>query len=65
MKGDKNPMFGKTGINHHNSKKVIDTETGEIFNSLQECCDINNLNSKYMSRWLNGSRSNKTKYKYI
>jgi len=64
-KGDKNPMFGIIGKNHHGSKKVINIETNEIYYSLKECCELNNLNPKYMSRWLNGSRLNKTKYKYV
>jgi len=63
--GSKNPMYGKKGKDNPNSKQVIDTETGEIYYSLTECCKLNNLNPKYMSRSLNGVRLNKTKYKYI
>ena len=63
--GKNNPMFGKKGILNSKSKKVIDTENNKIYHSLNECCEINNLNPKNMSRWLNGSRPNKTKYKYL
>jgi hypothetical protein len=62
--GKNNPMYGIKGEKHHNSKKVICTLTNKIYNSLTECCEENNLNPKYMSRWLNGSRNNKTTYKY-
>ena len=48
-----------------NAKKVINIETGEIWDSLNECCIENNLNSKYMSRWLSNYRPNKTNYKYL
>jgi group I intron endonuclease len=64
-KGENNPMYGKKGILNKCSKKVINTITGEIYNSLNECCIINNLNSKYMSRYLNGTRNNKTIFKYL
>jgi group I intron endonuclease len=63
--GSGNPMYGKKGILNNKSKKVINTQTNQIWNSLTECCIENNLNSKYMSRWLNGSRKNNTIYKYI
>lgn len=61
----KNPMFGRKGINHPRSRKVINIETGEIFDSLQECCVINYLNPKYMSRVLSESRKNKTNFLYF
>jgi group I intron endonuclease len=64
-KGENNPMYGKKGILNKCSKKVINTETNEIYNSLNECCIINNLNPKYMSRYLNGTRNNKTIFKYL
>lgn len=63
--GDKNPMYGRKEKYNPKSKKVIDTETGEIYDSLTECCKLNNLNPKYMSRSLTDVRPNKTKYKYI
>jgi group I intron endonuclease len=63
--GKNNPMYGKKGILNNKSKKVINIITNEIYFSLTECCDKNNLNPKYMSRWLNGKRNNKTIYKYL
>lgn len=63
--GNKNPMYGRKGKNNPGSKKVIDVELNIIYDSLQECCEINNLNPVYMSRWLTNTRPNKTKYKYL
>ena len=63
--GSRNPMYGRKGKDNPKSKKVIDVELNIIYDSLQECCEINNLNPKYMSRWLTGARPNKTKYKYL
>lgn len=63
--GELNPMHGRKGKDNPKSKKVIDIELNIIYDSLQECCEINNLNPKYMSRWLTNTRPNKTKYKYV
>ena len=63
--GKNNPMYGKKGILNSKSKKVINILTLKIYNSLSECCIINNLNPKYMSRELSGSRKNKTDFLYF
>ena len=63
--GELNGMFNKKGILNPNSKKVINIETKIVYNSLNECCIENNLNPKYMSRWLSNTRPNKTIYKYL
>lgn len=63
--GMKNGMYGKFGKNNPASKSVINIITNQTWNSLKECCDENNLNSKYMSRWLSNTRPNKTNYKYL
>lgn len=63
--GIKNGMYGKTGINNSVSKKVIDVISGKIYDSLNNCCKINNLSAKNMSRKLNGTRTNNTTYKYL
>lgn len=65
--GTGNPMFGIKGELNSRSRKVINTETNEIYNSLTECCEINNLNPKYMSRWLteNNNRKNNSIYEYL
>lgn len=63
--GENNPMYGIKGSKNVKSKPVINIETGEIWESLTQCCIDNNLNPKYMSRWLNGRRHNKTNFKYL
>lgn len=47
------------------SKKVIDTKTGKIFNSVKELCFEINENHSFICRQLNGIRKNNTNYKYI
>ncbi len=69
----------KLGINHSdetrkkmsenskgkNSKKVINIETGEIYNSVKEVSEILNINYGTLRGKLNGSRKNNTNFKYI
>jgi hypothetical protein len=46
------------------SKKVINIETNEIFNSCKELANILKVNSSNLSRKLSGCRRNKTPYRY-
>ena len=62
--GKLNAMYGKKGKDNPASKKVIDTELNIIYDSLIECCKLNNLNYKYMSNMLTNTKPNNTKYKY-
>lgn len=64
-KGINNPMYGITGANHHSSKKVICTETLEIWDSLNECSKSINISAKLLSRYLTGNRKNKTTIIYL
>jgi group I intron endonuclease len=48
-----------------NSKKVINTETNEKYNSLKEMCKILGLNYGTMKNKLNGSKKNNTSFKYL
>lgn len=54
----------KKGCISHNKKKVINTLTGETYNSLIECCLINNLSYTTMSSKLNNKRINNTPFIY-
>jgi methyl-accepting chemotaxis protein len=47
------------------SKKVINTKTKEIYNSVKELSDILNVSPSNLSRKLKGTRKNKTIYKYL
>lgn len=47
-----------------NSKKIIDTKTGVIYNSVKEAAEKNNLSRFTLSRYLVGSYKNKTSLSY-
>lgn len=46
-------------------KKIIDTTTNIVYNSLAELCEILNITKSTLSRKLSGKRANKTTFKYI
>jgi group I intron endonuclease len=48
-----------------NSKRVVDTESGIIYNSIKECALHLMINSYTLGRYLNGKRKNKTKMKFL
>lgn len=62
--GDKNPMYGKTGINNVHSKKVIDTFTGIIYASAKEAAEAHNLKCSTLRAQLNGRYTNPTSLEY-
>lgn len=47
------------------SKKVIDTETNIIYNSVKEAADFFNINRSTLTQYLCGFRTNKTTLKYV
>lgn len=47
------------------SKKVINTETNEIFESATRCAEYYNYNKYTLTKWLNGNGKNKTNLKYL
>ena len=57
--------IGKKGKESHMARKVVDTTTGEYWDTLTECCLVNELSIKNMSRKLNGTRRNDTIYIYF
>jgi group I intron endonuclease len=50
---------------NHNSKKVINIETNEIYDSLSEMCIILNISYNTMRPKLAGRRKNETPFKYL
>lgn len=62
--GENNPMYGITGINHPNSKKVIDIETGEVFDSVTIAAEKHGIKMKTLYNMLSGHRNNKYNLKF-
>ncbi len=46
-------------------KKVINTETNEIYNSVKELAQIVKIHHDTLYKVLNGKQKNKTPYKYL
>lgn len=56
----------RMSLNNPNKKKVIDKNTGIIYNSLTELCKFFNLRVSVISRYLNGKRKvNPTSFEYL
>jgi hypothetical protein len=55
----------KMSNNSYRLRKVIDVKTNIIYNSLKEISEIFNIKPSTLSHYLNGSRKNKTTFKYI
>lgn len=62
--GNYKDITDKTDMNIYKRKKIINTQTGEIFSSLTEAAKVNNLSITYLSNQLKGYRINKTTLKY-
>lgn len=58
--GALNPMYGKTGADHPNSRKVRNRDTGEAWDSVQIAADALGLKMKTLYNWLSGHRKNPT-----
>jgi len=55
----------KMSQNSYRLRKVIDTKTQIIYNSLKEVSEIFNIKPSTLSHYLNNSRTNKTTFKYL
>lgn len=62
--GSNNPMYGKTGILSHRSRKVIDTNTGEVYDSVSIAAKKHELKMKTLYNMLSGHRPNKYNLKF-
>jgi hypothetical protein len=52
--------YAKFKIKEANSKKVINEETGEVYNSITNAAKSIKMNKSYLAHMLNGKRVNKT-----
>lgn len=58
--GALNPMHGKTGAAHPNSRKVVDKNSGDVFDSVLIAAESRGLKMKTLYNWLSGHRKNPT-----
>lgn len=64
-KGQDHPYFGKTGELSHNSKIVLDTQTGIFYFGVKEAAEAKNVNLNCLRRKLFGGRTNNTSLIYV
>ncbi len=58
--GALNPMHGKTGPAHPNSRKVRDAATGALYDSVLLAAEAHGFKMKTLYNWLSGHRPNPT-----
>jgi len=58
--GDLNPMFGKTGAAHPNSRRVLDRASGAVYDSVLLAAQATGHKMKTLYNWLSGHRPNPT-----
>lgn len=58
--GAANPMYGRTGEKCPNSKKVLDTDTNKVYESVTAAAIALGVNRKVLNRKLLGGRNNNT-----
>lgn len=63
-RGELNPMYGKTGADHPNSRKVRDRESGATFDSVQIAAEKLGYKMKTLYNWLSGHRKNPTSLEF-
>jgi len=60
--GENNHMYGRTGKKHPMSKRVINIETKEVYNSIGEAAETTRHSMKYLSGMLNNDKNNLTPF---
>jgi group I intron endonuclease len=79
IRGENHGMYGKTHTDalkakwseersrekHVLAKKVINTETNEVFNCVKDAAEFYSINYSTLCSWLNKSRPNKGNFIYI
>ena len=63
-RGRKSTDKQKEAARASNSKKVINSETGVVYNSIEECALAIGIKANNLGRYLNSKRKNKTKIKF-
>lgn len=58
--GRRNPMYGRFGADHPNSRKVVDRVTGNSYDSVQIAAAKHGVKMKTLYNWLSGHRPNPT-----
>jgi hypothetical protein len=61
----KESLINRSGSNSHMARRIMNVDTKEIFQSLTECCKMNNISYSTTKKRLNGVIKNKTPYVYI
>lgn len=62
--GSGNSMYGKTGAAHHGSRRVIDVESGVVYDSVLIASDAAGIKMKTLYNMLSGHRPNKTNLRF-
>jgi len=62
--GELNPMYGVTGADHPQSRKVIDASSGAVFDSVNIAADHFGYKMKTLYNWLSGHRRNPTTLRF-
>lgn len=62
--GSNNPMYGKTGMLSPRSRKVVDINTGEVYDSVSIAAEKYELKMKTLYNMLSGHRPNKYNLKF-
>lgn len=62
--GDKNPMYGRRGLDHPNTRAVVLREYGYVFESIQSAADFFGMSMKSLYNMLSGHRKNKTNLEF-
>lgn len=62
--GEKSNMWGKTGALHHNSKPVINIQSGVFFDSITDAANALGYKKETMWAMLSGRRPNKTLWRF-
>jgi hypothetical protein len=63
--GSSNPMYGRRGKDCYRSRKVINTDTGIVYDSILDCAKDIGMSQKTLAKKLRGNSTNNTSIKYF